>query len=917
LASAFNRAHHTQAAPLQIRLEIRRLQVRLKSGLFFADKLTMINTARIQYQNQSGLAKFCFAIGLLLGYALLSSCSFSGKITSLNQSASGGSVATVTVSVSDKIVPEYGVAAVPVQLSKALTTPLTFTYYTQDSTAISGQDYLAVSGTATIAAGQTSTTIFVSVFDNVTKASNKKFFFNLSNISLSDVALQSSSLIEIQDDDYTPMNLGVSGKISTGNNHTCALSTNGGVKCWGLNSSGQLGDGSTTTRTTAVDVTGLTSGVAVISGGSSHTCALTTSGGLKCWGVNLNGQLGDGSTTTRTTAVDVTGLTSGVAAVSTRNNHSCALTAGGGVKCWGLNANGQLGDGSTTTRTTAVDVTGLTSGVAVISAGSAHTCALTTGGGVKCWGMNTNGQLGDGTTTQRTTAVDVTGLTSGVAAISGGSSHTCAITTGGGLKCWGLNTDGQLGDGTTTQSTTAVDVTGLTSGVATVSSGNANTCAIITGGGLKCWGMNTNGQLGDGSTTTRTTAVDVTGLTSGVAAVSARLSHTCALTTSGEAKCWGRNNNGQLGDGTIAFRLTAVDVVGLTSGVAVVSSGERYTCALTTGGGVKCWGLNTSGQLGDGTTTQRSTAVDMTGLSSGVAAISLGSSHTCALTTLGGVKCSGSNSFGQLGDGTTTDRTIGGDVTGLTSGVAAISAGRFHSCALTTGGGVKCWGSNGGQLGDGTTTQRTTAVDVTGLTSGVAAISSGGNQTCAITTGGGMKCWGVNSSGQLGDGTTTTRTTAVDVTGLTGGVVALSAGFSHTCALTTVGGVKCWGSNANGQLGDGTTTQRTTAVDVTGLTSGVAAISSGNSHTCALTTVGGVKCWGSNANGQLGDGTTTQRTTAVDVTGLTGGVSAVSAGFSHSCALTTAGGVKCWGENSSNELGSSYNNLTPQNVIQP
>ena len=211
---------------------------------------------------------------------------------------------------------------------------------------------------------------------------------------------------------------------------------------------------------------------------------------------------------------------------------------------------------------------------------------------------------------------------------------------------------------------------------------------------------------------------------------------------------------------------------------------------------------------------------------------------------------------------------------------AAVAAGSHHTCALTTGGGVKCWGRNyAGQLGDGTTTDRTMPVDVVGLTSGVAAVAAGYQHTCAVTTAGGLKCWAGNVYGELGDGTTTRRATPVDVVGLTSGVVAVAAGGYHTCALTTAGGVKCWGLNSSGQLGDGTTTDRTTPVDVSGLTSGVAAVAAGYYHTCALTTAGGLKCWGWNVYGQLGDGTTTNRTAPVDVVGLTSGVAAVAPGY--------------------------------------
>lgn len=268
---------------------------------------------------------------------------------------------------------------------------------------------------------------------------------------------------------------------------------------------------------------GAATAAAQISAGLYHTCVLTTAGGVKCWGENSWGQLGAGDNLGHGLPTEVTGLATGIAAVSAGYAHTCALTVAGTVKCWGFNADGRLGDGSQLDSNVPVDVSGL-AGVRAIAAGGQHTCALTLAGTVSCWGFNGNGQLGDGSTVDSTTPVDASGL-SGAVAVATGSHHSCAVV-GDRLRCWGL---------------TPADVYGLTSGVRDIAMGYRHSCARMTGGAIQCLGYNWYGQLGDASNTDASSPVNPVGMTGGMAAVATGYNHTCALTATGGVKCWGYN----------------------------------------------------------------------------------------------------------------------------------------------------------------------------------------------------------------------------------------------------------------------------------------------------------------------------------------------------------------------------------------
>jgi alpha-tubulin suppressor-like RCC1 family protein/sugar lactone lactonase YvrE len=370
------------------------------------------------------------------------------------------------------------------------------------------------------------------------------------------------------------------------------------------------------------------------------------------------------------------------------------------------------------------------------------------------------------------------------------------------------------GDATARPDPPPEDVTWSNNAVSPLDAGTSHTCAITPVGTVRCWGANGSGQLGDGTTVTRTLPVEVAGLGEPIDGLAAGEVHTCALTRSRLVKCWGAGGNGQLGDGTGSGRATPTPVLALDN-VVSLDSGNWYACAVTAAGAVWCWGDNANGQLGDGTTTQRLAPVNVLGLAAGAVSVATGHYHACALLDDGTVRCWGDNAHGQVGDGTQTPRLVPVQVAGLTDAVA-IAAGFMHTCALTAGGAVRCWGANDhGQLGDGTTTMRLTPVAVSGLSIGAVALAAGDgdSHTCAVMGDGTPRCWGANTNGQLGDGTLVSRPTPVPVPGLSDGL-RVTAGKTHTCALTSAGAVTCWGDDSAGQLGDGTLVSRTVPIPV-------------------------------------------------------------------------------------------------------
>ncbi|TGE34358.1 cell wall-binding repeat-containing protein [Desulfosporosinus sp. Sb-LF] len=786
--------------------------------------------------------------------------------------------------------------------------------------------------------------------------------------------------------------------ISANEAYALAMKSDGTVWGWGT---GPLGNNDPDSNSALVPVqTKNLTEVVAISAGGDVALALKKDGTVWSWGSNQSGELGDGMTSKRNLPAQVPSL-SGISAIATGYSYCLALKNDGTVWAWGSNQNGALGDGTTNDRKTPVQISEL-SGVVSLAANYHSSYAIKADGTVWAWGLNDQGQLGDGLRQDQQLPIN-TGLTNIKTLIPGGYSLT-VIKQDGSLWQLGLSVNGAVNNDI---QNTLVQVPGL-SHVVSAAAGQNNFMAVLQDQTVWTWG---NALPGYGSMNTVTPQpVQVRGLSGTFSVVACLGWYDLALKTDGTVWTWGNNMNGELGDGTkvnhyvpsqnfadktpmgptvgnvslvrtlysepyaitlrftkpmlqssfstqgnvtlkddqgqeVALNLTQegsdlgrmlietvaplslsqhytlrltniVDLEGLTlqdysydftvslpfkTFQGGVSAGDSHS--LSAGEYVMAWGSNTYGQLGDGTNIQRSTPVRVQGLKTQVSSVAAGGTHSLALLQDKSVETWGNNDHGQLGDGSSTNRNTAVTVNGL-SDIVGVAAGTRHSLAVQSDGTVWAWGdNNSGQLGDGSQQDRSTPVQVKGLRQ-VTKIAAGGDTSLAITADGKVWAWGNNQDGQLGDGTTKNESTPVLVQGLSD-ITSISAGWTHCLALKSDGGVWAWGDNTQSILGTGSADENCTAPALVQGLSGITSISAGNQFSMAATNQGVTVAWGRNDFNQLGDGSTAKFESTpkpIENIPLIPSVDqSISAGGYH--ALCAAFSTMSWGYNDSGQLG--------------
>ena len=707
-------------------------------------------------------------------------------------------------------------------------------------------------------------------------------------------------------------------EISTGGRHSCALLADSSVACWGTDVVGAFGNGPLIGANPGyipMPTLPLGGDVIEINSGYHHTCALIDNGEVKCWGGNSGGGTIIPGSAHYQSPVKID-LNQEAISVSAGNQHSCAVLIDGSISCWGSNNNGQLGLGySSYGSSPPSQVTGFPSGVKAVSvnSGQAYSCALMEDGTLYCWGENYWGQIGIGISAANSqnpdtyVATQVTTNSAHVATFETGYATTCAVLVNGELECWGYDSYGNLGNGggnNHARTPTLISSFGNGISVTDVAVGDRHACATLSDGSINCWGDNTYSALGTTGqqVTTPTPATEPNALLNGRMAIQidSFSHHSCAVNDEASVICWGWNSYQQTGAYASGVLPSGYQPTHLVEANEVKFGFDQTQCVIDR----MCphWDLwtyyNDNELCGDGFDNNGDGFVDENCGDDGDPDSDqiLTVADNCPNTWNPSQVDSNSDGFGDACQTISSNR---------------IATGGSFACHILDDGSVACWGNNDqGQLGDGTYTDHSEPMRTNdfGDNRKAVSISAGGSHVCVILNDMSISCWGNNFEGQLGDGTSgvgSTKNTPTQVQGLPNGLIvsSVNSGGSHTCATFNDGSVWCWGHNDKGQLGDGTTIDRSLPTKVPSFGPGREAISvsAGAAHTCVVVSDATAGCWGYNWWGNLGIGDTVDTilpklTQFVDV-------KQISAGWYTTCVIDIHDQVFCVGRNAHGQLG--------------
>ena len=675
---------------------------------------------------------------------------------------------------------------------------------------------------------------------------------------------------------------------------------NGEIWSWGKNSDGELGNGTYSDSNIPVREATNASDWVDINTGSTHVIALKSDGTIWAWGLNDFGQLGIPSVTGSSNVPQQIGSANDWVSIGCGTKQTYVIKANGSLWSCGANTSGALGINSSQNENL-LTMVGNNTNWRIVSGGNNHVAAIQMNGTLWTWGSNSSGQLGNSLQTSQELSPIQIGSSTNWISVETGDDDVMALQNNGRLYAWGNNQSGQLGNGNTTNQSVPVQIggtnfwVGMASGQTGNSSNVTQTLAVTADGKVFSWGNNEYGQLGNTGnhdSSPHSTPTQVSTLTN-IINVECGYGSSYALAADGKLYTWGYNNKGQLGNGNNTDIYSPIHVSIEPLGWSKVTGGDIFTAALKSDGTLWAWGDNGFGQLGNGIA-MNSTPIQMQVSGSNFTRFACGQSHCLAIKANGTLWAWGNNTAGQLGIGSVDNSEHDTPINiGVGSAWIAVSCGDNYSMAIQANGTLWAWGNNSfGQLGNGNSggTPNTTPIQIGSLDSWVD-VECGANFTLAIKADGTLWSWGNNNSGQLGLGSTSTEfTSPQQVTAVAANnwiSVAAAGGGAHALGVTSNGVIYSWGDNSHRQLGDGTTNSHNSPIPISYFsTSGIKGLTvyCGSYHSFAIVNNGDIYAWGENANGQLGLGDNTFRSTPTHVTSQSN-IIGMGCGFNHSCVI--------------------------------